>query len=112
MYGDYDAYGHRRKTLELDGILAEASKRLGRRDNDASSKDNDGVSYSREPESITELRRQNERLHIDAEKAAALYSGARVTVPKIPSKSNGYIQREFEKCTDRMAGAPYRLLKQ
>ena len=69
-------------------------------------------SYSREPESITELRRQNKRLHIDAEKAAALYSGARVTVPKIPSKSNGYIQREFEKCTDRMAGAPYRLLKQ
>ncbi len=69
-------------------------------------------SYSREPESITVLRRQNERLHIDAEKAAALYSGARVTVPKMPNKSNGYIQREFEKCTDRMAGAPYRLLKQ
>ena len=52
-------------------------------------------SYSREPESITELRRQNERLHIDAEKAAALYSGARVTVPKMSNKSNGYIQREF-----------------
>ena len=69
-------------------------------------------SYSREPESITELRRQNERLHIDAEKAAALYSGARVIVPKMPNKSNGYIQREFEKCADRMAGAPYRLLKQ
>lgn len=52
-------------------------------------------SYSREPESITELHRQNERLHIDAEKAAALYSGARVTVPKMSNKSNGYIQREF-----------------
>ena len=61
MYGDYDAHGHRRKALELDGILAEASKRLGRRDNDASAKDNDGVSYSREPERLNELRRQNER---------------------------------------------------
>ena len=47
--------------------------------------------YSRESESITELRRQNERLHIDATKAAALYSGARVTMPKMPNKSNGFI---------------------
>ena len=62
MYGDYDAYGHRRKTLELDGILAEASKRLGRRDNDASAKDNDGIDFSREPETLNELRRQNREL--------------------------------------------------
>lgn len=48
-------------------------------------------SYSREPESITELRRQNERLHIDAEKAATLYGNARVIMPKIPRSRNGFI---------------------
>ena len=48
-------------------------------------------SYSREPESITELRRQNERLHIDAEKAATLHRKARVIMPKSPRSRNGFI---------------------
>ena len=48
-------------------------------------------SCSLEPESITELRRQNERLHIDAEKAATLYGNARVIMPKIPRSRNGFI---------------------
>ena len=62
MYGDYDADGHRRKTLELDGILAEASKRLRKGDSDASAENSGGVSYSREPETLNELRRQNRML--------------------------------------------------
>lgn len=62
MHGDYDADGHRRKTLELDGILAEASKRLRRGDNDGSTENSGNVSYSREPETLNELRRQNEQL--------------------------------------------------
>lgn len=52
---------------------------------------NPDIRYSREPESITELRRQNERLHIDAEKAATLYGNARVIMPKSPRSRNGFI---------------------
>ncbi len=60
MHGDYDADGHRRKTLELDGILAEASKRLRRGDNDGSTENSGNVSYSREPETLSELRRRED----------------------------------------------------
>ena len=51
----------------------------------------ESITDSREPESITELRRQNERLHIDAAKAVTLYGNARVIMPKIPHSRNGFI---------------------
>lgn len=73
-------------SLEIRG--AEQNSNLDESITDESKNVN---SYSREPESITELRRQNERLHIDAEKAATLYGNARVIMPKIPRSRNGFI---------------------
>lgn len=42
-YGDYDAHGHRRKTVELNEILAEASKRIGRGNSRGSTENSDDV---------------------------------------------------------------------
>lgn len=42
-YGDYDAHGHRRKKVELNEILAEASKRIGRGNSRGSAENSNDV---------------------------------------------------------------------
>ena len=51
LYGDYDAHGHRRKALELNGILAEASERI------RNSNSEYGISDSRELNDTQHQRR-------------------------------------------------------
>ena len=57
-YSGYDANGHRGKALELDNILGKHTERLRKGDNDGSTENSGNVSYSREPETLNELRRE------------------------------------------------------
>ena len=86
---------------------ADVGQTAGRKGSNSKANNEEPISYSREPESITELRRQNERLltdtineynsgknslfYIDTAKAATLYGNARVTMPKIPRSRNGFV---------------------
>ena len=58
-YSGYDANGHRGKALGLDNILSKHAERLRNGDNDGSTENSGNVNYSREPETLNELRRQN-----------------------------------------------------
>ena len=57
-YSVYDANGHRRKALGLDNILGKHAGRFRGGNNGKGQGNSGGVSYSREPETLNELRRE------------------------------------------------------